>query len=141
MEEISIDEVQTQLSALVERAVAGEPFIITKDGQPLVTVSAYEEPKKCPRIGSMKGLISVPEDFDTMMADEIEEMFYGNDDLFANIDPELLKELGFLPEDYDTSKVGEVEVKYYDNDNIFANIDPELLRETGCGPIINEEIE
>jgi len=97
MEEININELPNQLSVLVERAVAGEPFIITRDGQPLVTVSAYEEPKKCPRIGSMKGLISVPDDFDTMMADEIEEMFYGNDDLFANIDPELLKELGYGP--------------------------------------------
>jgi len=83
MEEISIDEVQTQLTALVERAVAGEPFIITKDGQPLVKVSAYEEPKKCPRIGFMKGQFTVPDDFDTMMADEIEDMFY-NSPLFPD---------------------------------------------------------
>jgi len=136
MEEININELPNQLSALVERAVAGEPFIITRDGQPLVTVSAYEEPKKDPRIGFMKDLIKIPIDLNTSET-EIETgagRYYDSDDLFANIDPELLKELGFLPEDYDTSKVGEVEVKYYDNDNIFANIDPELLRETGCLP-------
>jgi len=39
MEEITIDDVQTQISTLVERAVAGESFIITKDWQPLVAIS------------------------------------------------------------------------------------------------------
>lgn len=29
------------------------------------------------RFGFMKGALKVPDDFDTMMADEIEEMFYG----------------------------------------------------------------
>jgi quinol monooxygenase YgiN len=33
--------------------------------------------RKTRRIGSLEGKIDVPEDFDTMMADEIEEMFYG----------------------------------------------------------------
>jgi len=79
MVEISIDDVQTQFPALVERTVAGESFIVTKDGQPLVTISAYQEPKKCPRIGFMEGQFTVPDDFNTMMADEIEEMFYGED--------------------------------------------------------------
>jgi len=77
MEEITIDEVQNQISALVDRVVAGESFIITKNGQPMATINAYEAPKKCPRIGSMKGRISIPDDFNTMMADEIAEMFYG----------------------------------------------------------------
>jgi len=77
MVEIAIDDIQTQISTLVERAVAGESFIITKDGQPLVTINAYEAPQKRLRRGFMKGLITVPDDFDTMMADEIAEMFYG----------------------------------------------------------------
>lgn len=32
------------------------------------------------RIGFMDGQLKVPDDFDTMMADEIEEMFYGTPD-------------------------------------------------------------
>jgi len=79
MVEISIDDMQAQLPALVERVVAGESFIVTKDGQPMATLNAYEEPEPCPRIGSLKGLISVPDDFDTWMSDEIAEMFYGPD--------------------------------------------------------------
>ena len=33
--------------------------------------------RKTTRIGMLEGQIHVPDDFDTMMADEIEEMFYG----------------------------------------------------------------
>jgi len=77
MEEINIDEMQTQIVTLVDRATAGESFVFTKEGKPVATLEAYEEPQKDPRIGFMKGHISVPDDFDTMMADEIAEMFYG----------------------------------------------------------------
>jgi hypothetical protein len=34
-------------------------------------------PKKSPRLGFMKGQLKIPDDFDTMCAKEIEEMFYG----------------------------------------------------------------
>jgi hypothetical protein len=34
---------------------------------------------KSRRIGFMKGQFSVPDDFDTMFAKEIEEMFYGSE--------------------------------------------------------------
>jgi len=77
MEEIDINEAQPQINALVDRATAGESFIFTKEGKPVVTLQAYEEPKRCSRRGFMKGLMTVPDDFDTMMADEIAEMFYG----------------------------------------------------------------
>jgi len=134
MEEINIDEVQTPLPALVARAVAGEPFIITKDGQPLVTVSAYEEPKKCPRIGFLNKKYTYPVNFVAPETETGAWRYYDSDDLNANIDPELLKELGYLPKDFDTSKIDTGAVIQYDNDNIFANIDPELLREMGYGP-------
>jgi antitoxin (DNA-binding transcriptional repressor) of toxin-antitoxin stability system len=72
-------EAKTHLSRLVERAANGEPFIIAKAGKPLVKVVPLgaAADKKPSRIGFMKGQIKVPDDFDTMMADEIEEMFYG----------------------------------------------------------------
>jgi hypothetical protein len=34
---------------------------------------------KIQRIGLLKGQVSVPDDFDTMFAKEIEEMFYGSE--------------------------------------------------------------
>ena len=79
MRTVNMHEAKTHLSRLVERAANGEPFIIAKAGKPLVKVVPLDAPteKKPNRIGFMKGQIKVPDDFDTMMADEIEEMFYG----------------------------------------------------------------
>ncbi|MBB3397932.1 MULTISPECIES: type II toxin-antitoxin system prevent-host-death family antitoxin [unclassified Rhizobium] len=77
MQTVNIHEAKTHLSRLIEKAAKGEAFIIAKAGKPLVKVVPLEEadaPKK-QRIGFMKGMILVPDDFDTMMADEIEEIF------------------------------------------------------------------
>ena len=78
METINIHEAKTHLSRLVEKAAKGEPFIIAKAGKPMVKVVPLDEEPKA-RMGFMKGQISVPEDFDTMMSKEIEEMFYGKE--------------------------------------------------------------
>jgi len=75
MEQINIHAAKTQLSALVERAAAGEPFIIAKSGRPLVTVNPYKAAEPLSRIGFMRGQISVPADFDRMGEDEILAMF------------------------------------------------------------------
>ncbi len=77
METVNIHEAKTHLSRLVDKAANGEPFIIAKAGKPMVKVTALEAEKPKRRMGFMKGQLSVPEDFDTMMSAEIEEMFYG----------------------------------------------------------------
>jgi prevent-host-death family protein len=81
MDVVNIHEAKTHLSKLVEKAAAGESFIIAKAGKPMVKVVAVDAPvkKKQMRIGAMKGQIKVPDDFDTMMSKEIEEMFYGEE--------------------------------------------------------------
>ena len=78
---VTIDEAKTQLSKLVEQASKGEPFIIAKAGKPLVKVVPLDAPPagEIKRLGFMPG-INVPDDFDTMFQDEIEKMFYGEDD-------------------------------------------------------------
>jgi prevent-host-death family protein len=78
MKSVNIHEAKTQLSKLVEQAAHGEPFIIAKAGKPMVKVVAIDAPaaKKIQRLDFMKGQFSVPDDFDTMMSDEIEQMFY-----------------------------------------------------------------
>ena len=77
MEQYNMHEAKTHLSTLVNKAVNGEPFIIAKSGRPQVIVYAYQpfkEPQK--RTGFMPD-IHIPEDFDTMMADEILTLFNG----------------------------------------------------------------
>ena len=80
MRTVNIHEAKTHLSRLVARAAQGEPFIIAKAGKPLVKVVPLDAPSsgKVKRLGFMEGQIKVPDDFDTMFADEIEEMFYGD---------------------------------------------------------------
>jgi prevent-host-death family protein len=77
MRAYNIHEAKTHLSRLVEQAAAGEPFIIAKAGKPMVVVGpvAQAAVKKPQRLGFMAGEIQVPDDFDTMGAGEIEEMF------------------------------------------------------------------
>ena len=77
MEQINIHAAKTHLSSLVEKAAAGEPFIIAKAGRPLVTVRPYAEPLISPRTGFLKGWISVPADFDQMGSKEISDLFEG----------------------------------------------------------------
>ena len=78
MQQINIHAAKTQLSALVEKAAAGESFIIAKAGRPLVIVHPYSESAYCPRVGFLKGFVSVPSDFDSMGREEIAAAFEGS---------------------------------------------------------------
>lgn len=76
MYQYNIHTAKTHLSALVERAVEGEAFIIAKAGKPMVKVIPYvpqEAVQK--RIGFLKGQIEVPVDFDRMGQEDINDMF------------------------------------------------------------------
>ena len=76
MKTIDIQEAKTHLSQLVTQAANGESFIITKDGKPLVMVSALDAAAKPARpLGFMAGEIAVPDDFDRMGSRGIPESF------------------------------------------------------------------
>jgi len=78
MKTVNIHDAKTHLSRLVEEAAKGEAFVIAKAGKPMVKVVPLEEaPKKKRRAGFLKGYATIPDDFDSMYAKEIEEMFYG----------------------------------------------------------------
>ena len=79
MRTVNIHDAKTNLSKLIDRAVKGEAFIIAKAGKPLVKVVAIaqaDSPK--PRIGFMKGRISVPDHFDELGRQEISDIFQGS---------------------------------------------------------------
>lgn len=79
MQTVNIHEAKTHLSRLVADAAAGNPFVIAKAGKPLVKVVPLSEADTCTarRLGFMSGEISVPDDFDTIHAAEIEQLFEG----------------------------------------------------------------
>lgn len=76
---VNIHEAKTHLSRLIERAAAGEPFVIAKAGRPLVKVVPVDAPElgRQRRLGFLSGQADVPTDFDQMGAHQIEGMFQG----------------------------------------------------------------
>ncbi len=77
MRTVNIHEAKTHLSRLIERAAAGEPFVIAKAGRPLVKVMRIDAPDRGAerRLGFLAGQAEVPDDFDRMGAATIEGMF------------------------------------------------------------------
>ncbi|MGF1587795.1 MAG: type II toxin-antitoxin system Phd/YefM family antitoxin [Pleurocapsa sp.] len=60
----NIHEAKSQLSKLIESALAGEEIIIAKAGKPLVKLIPYQEEQK-PRIpGGWEGKVTMADDFD-----------------------------------------------------------------------------
>lgn len=79
MRTYNIHFAKTHLSRLVEAAAKGESFLITKAGKPMVKVVACKarESSRTQRFGFMAGQIKVPDDFNTMGAIAIREVFEG----------------------------------------------------------------
>ncbi len=71
----NIHEAKTHFSRLLAQVAAGESVVIAKAGTPVAKLMPVDAPAGAPkRIGFMAGL-SVPDDFDTMGAGEIEALF------------------------------------------------------------------
>ena len=73
---VDYEEFKEKLPELMGKVQYGdEQIIITKNGFPVARLTGYYSKPCGDKIGIAKGLFSVPDDFDTMMSDEISEMF------------------------------------------------------------------
>ncbi len=73
----NIHEAKSQLSKLIESALAGEEIIIAKAGKPLVKLVPYQE-KIEPRLpGGWEGKVVMSDDFDDELPANILEGFLG----------------------------------------------------------------
>lgn len=70
----NISEAKAQLSALIERVMAGEEVIIGKAGKPVARLIKYQRKVEQRRPGALKGKIKIAEDFDEL-PDDIAEAF------------------------------------------------------------------
>ena len=79
----NIHDAKTNLSKLIERALAGEEVIIARAGKPLVRLQPIEVAKPNGRrgiLGSMRGQIILADDWDSPETNaEIERLFYGEE--------------------------------------------------------------
>jgi prevent-host-death family protein len=85
MRTINIHEAKTHLSRLVDEAEQGESFIIAKAGKPkvLVTQIVTLDAPKPRRIGFMKGMFTLPDNFeeiDRELDKEVEKLMLGEED-------------------------------------------------------------
>lgn len=73
----NIYQAKTQLSSLVDGALAGDEIIIARSGKPLVRLVPYYQSMK-PRVpGKLKGKIQISDDFNDE-SKEIEDLFYNS---------------------------------------------------------------
>jgi len=82
MRTINIHQAKTHLSRLVDEAVEGDSFVIAKRGKQMVRVTRIDENRAKPKrlLGAMKGLYTLPENFeeiDRELDKEIERLFLG----------------------------------------------------------------
>lgn len=81
MTTVNVHEAKTHLSQLLARVAEGETVIIAKAGRPVARLSPIVDDERARvRIGFMAGEITVPDDFDRMLEDEIADLFEGSED-------------------------------------------------------------
>ncbi|MFP4393213.1 MAG: type II toxin-antitoxin system Phd/YefM family antitoxin [Desulfohalobiaceae bacterium] len=73
MQITNISEAKAQLSALIEKVMAGEEVIIGKAGKPVARIVKYENNRQQRQPGALKGKIKIADDFD-MLPNDIAEV-------------------------------------------------------------------
>ncbi len=65
----NISDAKAQLSALIEKVLAGQEVIIGKAGKPVAKLVRYERSEKPRRPGALRGKIKIADDFDELPSD------------------------------------------------------------------------
>ncbi|MBA7578155.1 hypothetical protein ES708_20011 [subsurface metagenome] len=71
----NIHDAKTNLSKLIARTLDGEEVIIAKNGNPIVKLVPLRVPKKR-KLGTFKGSITLSEDIDKPLPEQIVKEFY-----------------------------------------------------------------
>ncbi|HVX37966.1 MAG TPA: type II toxin-antitoxin system prevent-host-death family antitoxin [Gemmatimonadaceae bacterium] len=74
-EAVSLYDAKTQLSSLVERAAAGEEFVISKSGKPKALLVPLDDTRPLRRPGRGRGQWRVSRDFDAPLPPELLDRF------------------------------------------------------------------
>jgi prevent-host-death family protein len=77
MTTVNIFEAKTQLSKYVEMAEKGQDVVIARAGKPVVRLTQLEPPKRLIQFGLMKGKMTIAEDFDGPLREDVLAEFEG----------------------------------------------------------------
>ena len=61
---LTLSDAKARFSEIVDKAVAGEEFIVTRMGRPVVRISRFVAPRQPRKLGDLAGQIRMSEDFD-----------------------------------------------------------------------------
>ncbi len=78
MQTINIHDAKTQFSKLIEAVIQGEQVIIARAGKPVARLTSISTKKPSRRAGALKGKISIADDFNALLPNEIVDAFEGN---------------------------------------------------------------
>jgi prevent-host-death family protein len=73
---VGVHEAKTHLSRLLEDVAAGEEVVITRRGEEVATLVAVHRPPKR-ELGTERGRLFVPDDFDDPLPDDLLDAFEG----------------------------------------------------------------
>jgi prevent-host-death family protein len=74
--QVNIQEAKSNLSKLINQVIAGEEVIVAKSGKPVAKIVPIENPTQNRKPGSAKGKLTISDDFDAPLPDEILKGFY-----------------------------------------------------------------
>jgi prevent-host-death family protein len=77
METVNIYDAKTRFSQLVDKAAAGEDVIVSRHGKPVARITRLVGQDRRVRFGLLKGRVTVAEDFDAPLPDELQAAFEG----------------------------------------------------------------
>lgn len=77
MATVNIHAAKTQLSRLLDAAVAGEDVVIARAGKPVARLVPIAENKPRRRLGTLNGKLTVPDSFDDPLPGDILDAFEG----------------------------------------------------------------
>jgi antitoxin (DNA-binding transcriptional repressor) of toxin-antitoxin stability system len=75
MRTVNIDEAKTQLSKLIEAVENGEEIVITRASRPVARLTRLQAPAARRQLGSLAGQLSIPDDFDAPLAEDVLALF------------------------------------------------------------------
>lgn len=76
MKQVNVHEAKTHFSRLLDEAAAGEEIVIAKSGHPIVRLVPVIQSSPV-ILGSLKGKITVPDNFDEELPADVINAFYG----------------------------------------------------------------
>jgi prevent-host-death family protein len=77
MESVNIYDAKTRLSQLVDKAAAGEDVVVSRNGKPLVRITALVVENRPVKFGVLRGKVKIAPDFDAPLPNDVLAEFAG----------------------------------------------------------------